>query len=333
LSDFKVLEANSATPGLLFETFVLNSLICKHFKKRCPNENLARKQTVDFISYLETISDNKFDLVKDTLYFAFPYSGNHEDILSFDARMGWFQKLGGKAEFCYIDQLTIETDSNKPTNLYSPSGELVEYLFIHYPNEWMIEDQGKEVISNDFVSTPGARPWDYILQLILEKKLVKLPPISSYIVQNKGLFAFMWSGVNSNSVDDETASMMKTLIPQTYCTFQEATITGLTRIWEKPIYGREGAGVVLTVDGNEAVNTYAADFDEDSEWYNNMLAVFQQDCSMPKLLFDDTDVTLMFTVYLSAEGNATGISCRASKGIGETAIDTNNGIWFPLSLK
>ena len=38
----------------------------------------------------------------------------------------------------------------------------------------------------------------------------------------------------------------------------------------------------------------------------------------------------MFTIYLSAQGRATGIGCRAS--IKGNAIDTKQGLWFPLSI-
>lgn len=332
LSDFKILEANSATPGLWFETFILNSLICKHFGQKCPNENLAEKQTADFVTYLNKISQDKFNLAKDTVYFSFPYSGQHEDILSFDARIGHFEKAGGKAKFCYTSEFVLETDPDKKQNLYSPTGELIKYLFVHYPNEWLIEDEGEEIVLNDSILTPNARPWDYILQLVLDKKLVKLPPISSDIIQNKGLFAFMWHGITNNYVDDDTAGMIQALIPETYCTYSEGHEAGISQIWEKPIYGREGAGVILTIDGEQIVNSNSPDI-EDKEWYQNMLAIFQRNCPMPHISFDDTDVTLMFTVYLSAEGSATGISCRASKGLGKTAINAENGVWFPISLK
>jgi glutathionylspermidine synthase len=331
LSDFKVIEANSATPGLWFETFELNQLVCDYFGKKCPNKDLAEVQSKDFVSYLNLITKNNFDKKKDTLYLSFPYSGNHEDILSFYARQGYLEKLGIKCKFIYTSQIVIETDPMKDTVMCDDNGNIIKFLFVHYPNEWLISEEGDEVVSNDLISEPSARPWDYILQMVLNKKIIKLPPASSDVIQNKGLLALMWQGVINNSIDTDTAEMIQTLIPPTFCFQKEAEEFGLNRFWEKPIYGREGAGVVLYQDGEVLVDTYSDDF-EDLEWYQNMPAIFQKDCPMPVIEYADTKLTLMFTVYLSAQGKATGISCRASKGLGETAIDSKNGIWYPISL-
>jgi glutathionylspermidine synthase len=332
LNDFKVLEANSATPGFWSETFVFNELIVNHLGCHCPNSGLGESHTEDFIAYLKT-SFPSYSHGKDFVYFSFPYVGEHEDILSFDARMGHFERLGGKAKFLYTEEFIIETDIAREVVLKDPNGSEVKYLFLHYPNEWLLEDKGElsSFANSDLMSIPAARPWDYFQQLVLEKKLYRIPPMSSEVIQNKAFYAFLWEGVHFDRFDPETQYLIKTLIPQTYCTYDEAKAQGLSRVWEKPIYGREGAGIILWDKDEVVVDTYNPSF-EDEVWYKDMLAVYQEDCPMPIHEFEDEFIVLMFTVYLSATGRATGIGCRAvpqSKG----AIDSKEGLWLPLHLE
>jgi glutathionylspermidine synthase len=329
LQDFKVLEANAATPGFWAETFVLNELIVNHLGKACPNHDFGRRQTQDWIDYLRQRTDYRHR--RDTLHFSFPFAGEHEDILSFDARMAYFQQLEGKAEFCYTEDFILETDPAQSTRLInSKTQEPVKYLFLHYPNEWLLEDRG-EILTDDALSAYAPiRPWDYLQELTLNQQLCRLPPIASDIIQNKAFFAFLWEGVHRQRFDFTTSEMIKDLIPPTYCSIEEAHEYEHFRVWEKPIYGREGAGVILWDGEHEVVNTYDPDF-EDNEWYQNMLAIFQADCPMPKYAFADAEIYLMFTVYLSALGKATGIGCRAVP-TAKHAIDARYGLWYPLSL-
>lgn len=328
-SDFKVLEANAATPGFWSETFVFNTLIAEHFGFQCPNKKSGQQQTQDFIDYLQK-SFPAYRHGRDVLYFSFPYAGAHEDILSFDARMGYFQELGGKAVFFYTEDFAIETDIAHEVTLKTPSGDGVKYLFLHYPNEWLIEDIGEITNDSGLNAIPAARPWDYLQQLELEGKLFRVPPIRSEIIQNKSFFAFLWDGVQSDRFDLETQREIETLIPQTYCTYDEAISSGLTQIWEKPIYGREGAGIILWEDGEKIVDTYDPGFNDD-DWYKSMLAIFQQHCPMPVHAYSDEEVSLMFTVYISATGQATGIGCRAIP-VSDRVIDAKKGLWIPLAV-
>ena len=331
LEDFKVLEANSATPGFWAETFVLNQLIAEKFGGECPNKKMGASHAGDFILYLRT-NFPEYVHGQDTVYFSFLYSGEHEDILSFDARMGHFEQLGGKAKFMYVEDMALETDDAKETGLFDREGNPVKYLFLHYPNEWLIEEHG-EVFTDESLNTiPAARPWDYLQEMVLGGRLFRVPPISSEIIQNKAFFAFLWSGVHLKRFDLETEKEIKALIPQTYCTIEEAREQELDLIWEKPIYGREGAGIILW-DSNleEVTSTYDLEFDDD-DWYQNMLAIFQENCPMPTKAYDDKELTLMFTVYLSDLGQATGIGCRAIAKP-SLAIDAKEGLWQPLMIK
>lgn len=328
-SDFKMLEANAATPGFWAETFVFNTLIVEHFGYQCPNKKSGEVQTQDFIQYLKK-SFPAYRHGKDVIYFSFPYAGAHEDILSFDARIGYFQQLGGKAQFLYTEDLVIETDIAEDVALKTPDGDAVQYLFLHYPNEWLVEDTGEITTTHNFSTIPAARPWDYLQQLVLERQLYRVPPIRSEIIQNKGFFAFLWEGVHSDRFDSETQHWIKSLIPQTYCTYEEAQSHHLGQVWEKPIYGREGAGIVLWQDNEAVIDTYDPAFDDEA-WYKNMLAVYQENCPMPTYSFEDESVLLMFTVYLSAEGRATGLGCRAVPE-SKRVIDARQGLWIPLAL-
>lgn len=329
LSDFKILEANSATPGFWAETFVLNQLIVNHLGHRCVNQELGAAQTQDFIAYLKA-SFPGYAHGRDIVYFSFPDAGAHEDIVSFDARIGHFEQLGGKARFLYTEDLILETDVAKQPVLLTNDAKKIRYLFLHYPNEWLLEDRGDIFTDDSLHSIAAARPWDYLQQLVLQNELFRVPPIRSEIIQNKAFYAFLWDGVQRQGFDPDTTQLIQALVPPTYCTPEEALSHGLNRIWEKPIYGREGAGIILWEDGHELVNTYDPNFDDD-DWYQNMLAVFQQDCPMPTHEFADQALTLMFTVYLSAQGRATGIGCRAVT-TSEQVIDSRHGLWYPLAI-
>jgi glutathionylspermidine synthase len=328
-SDFKIIEANSATPGFWAESFVMNQEICNHFNRKCPNERMGYNQTEDFINYLHKFVPT-FNLKKDIMYFVMPYYGNHEDMLSFDGRMAYFQEFGGICEFRYIEQLEFETDAALNTKLIDKeTGNEITYLFIHYPNELLLEDKGEIHEDESLFSIASARPWDYLNELIVSGRLQKLPPISSDIIQNKAFFAFLWEGVHEQRFEYDIIESIRDLIPETYCTYEEALSHNLSEFWEKPIYGREGAGVKKYINNQIVIDTYSPDVDDN--WYQNMLAVYQKHCDMPTKTLEDTDLTLMFTLYLSSLGRATAISCRASQK--DTAInDSENGLWYPVSL-
>jgi hypothetical protein len=78
------------------------------------------------------------------------------------------------------------------------------------------------------------------------------------------------------------------------------------------------------------IDTYDPSFD-DKDWYKNMLAVYQEDCPMPTYSFEDESLLLMFTVYLSSTGRATGIGCRAVPQ-SKRVIDAKQGLWIPVAL-
>lgn len=193
LNDFKILEANAATPGFWAETFVLNELIANHLGHRCINQGMGKLQTQDFIAYLKAAFPG-YAHGRNTVYFSFPDAGDHEDIVSFDARIGYFEQLGGKARFLYTEDLILETDVAHQPALLTAEGEKVKYLFLHYPNEWLLEDGGDIVTDDSLHTISAARPWDYLQQLVLENQLFRVPPIRSEIIQNKAFYAFLLRG-------------------------------------------------------------------------------------------------------------------------------------------
>ncbi|NJR71252.1 MAG: glutathionylspermidine synthase family protein [Synechococcales cyanobacterium CRU_2_2] len=331
---FKLLEVNAATPSFFWESFEGNRLLCDRFACCCPNSDLLIPHTQDLKDYVDRYSKHP----DKKLYFSFPYFGeNQEDILSFDLRCGAYQRQFGDqaAAFVYSDDLVfteqgvfVRTDQGQ---------ERVYNLFMHHPSEWAIADRG--IQRNDPAGLHTDTPWQTLTDLLLQNELNKFPPITADVLQNKAVLAFLYTQAvgdasasgGGSRLDSTTTASVLSIIPPTYFYFEDAQ-ESLQDFWEKPIYGREGAGVVrFNQAGEELFSTYAEKF-EDWDWYHDMNAVFQAHQEPPQLQYqgDGGSLDLMFTVYLSALGRPTGVGCRPT-ATGK-AVDTFEGLWLALGI-
>lgn len=322
---FKLLEVNAATPSFFWESFEGNRLLCDRFDTRCPNAEFLIPHTQDLKDYVDRYSKHP----DKPLYFSFPYYGeNNEDILSFDLRCGAYQQQYGKdsAAFVYSNDIIFAEDGAYIATEKGP--ERIYNLFMHHPSEWAIDDAGQK--HNDPAGMISETPWQTMTDLLLQEKLNKFPPITADLLQNKAVLAFLYGQAVENCLDDRAKTNILSIIPPTYFYFEDAQ-THLEQFWEKPIYGREGAGVVrFNQAGDEVFSTYADEF-EDWDWYNNMNAVFQEHQEPPKLDYRGGTMDLMFTVYMSPLGRATGISCRPTPT--GKAVDTLEGLWLALGVQ
>jgi glutathionylspermidine synthase len=334
LEDFKVLEVNSATPSFWWETFVGNQAICEYFNKTCPNIGLGLEHMHSMNQYVKTLPSYS---THDPWYFCIPYLEEErnqfsEDTLNMNARMGFLEQLGVQTRFRYIEDLIFETDLSKSECLIDvQTGDMVKNLFLHYPSEWLIDEEGELYKGANIGEQGVVRPWDYFNNLILGNQLCKLPPIMADTIQNKGLLAFLWEASQEYRFDDTTTNLINTHFLPTYC-FQDDAEEYLHDYWEKPVYGREGAGIKRFKNGSEIYSSWMPESEVAlHDYYLSMHAIYQEHSTLPTLKFSDATLSLMFTVYVDAYGRATGVGLRASSD--SECINAYNGLWYPLCVE
>jgi glutathionylspermidine synthase len=354
----KVIEWNSETPSFMWESGSGQNLITDALGGISPNlhgRDWSLQMGRDFTTYVEAICKaRKIDPSKTPLYFSYPgdeASGFvHEDNLSFFERIGQYETASGyPARFRFFQDLILDADGLVEGMFDAVDGDPVKLLFSHFPYEMLIEEDGiiafaqfPELVGE---SISPARYWDYFLQAILEKKVTKLPGTQAAYAQNKGFYAFLYESMLEGKWDEgdgEIANIIRTHLLPTFCTPEFAHEFGMwlgQRFYEKPIYGREGAGIYAfdTHPSDPEQFTMVMDtFKHDGEvdaWYEDQPAIYQHAGELPEIQYTDGKLTLMFTVYVSALGQGCLLGCRGHAQSELTAINPESGIWVPLAIQ
>ncbi|MGL4757973.1 MAG: glutathionylspermidine synthase family protein [Patescibacteria group bacterium] len=354
----RAIEWNAETPSFMWESGSGGNLIAEALGKVSPNlvgKDWTREMGRDFAAYVDAVASSRgLDLKKTPLFFSYPGDEAndfvHEDNLSFYERIAQYESAtGNPVRFRYFQDLILDADEQMEGMLDAQDGERVQLLFSHFPYEMLVQEEG-EIVMSDFPELIGtginpARYWDYLVKAILDKTVTKVPGTQAAYAQNKAFYAFLWESMKAGNWDPspEIKEIIQTHLLPTYCTPEEAHANGdwLGQVYfEKPVYGREGAGIyAYRVDSENPekfemiLDTYKDQSEEMNQWYETQDAIYQQEGSLPVVQYLDGQLTLMFTIYVSATGQGCLLGCRAHASEELTAINPESGIWVPLSIK
>ncbi len=354
----KAIEWNCETPSFMWESGSGQNLITDALGGKSPNlhgKDWTLQMGRDFTQYIEAICKaRKIDPRTTPLYFAYPGDESngfvHEDNLSFFERMGQYESASGyPAKFRFFQDLILDADEIVKGMFDAQDNKMVKLLFSHLPYEMLIAENGiialaqfPELIGE---SISPARYWDYLVKAILDKTVTKVPGTQAAYAQSKAFYAFLYESMLEgkwNEGSGEIADIIRTHLLPTACTPEFLHQYGLwldKQVFEKPVYGREGAGIyAYKVDSQDpekfemVLDTFKQDPEVD-EWYEDQNAIYQHEGELPKVKYEDGELTLMFTVYVSALGQGCLIGCRAHANSELTAINPESGIWVPLEIK
>jgi glutathionylspermidine synthase len=354
----KAIEWNSETPSFMWESGSGQNLITNALGGTSPNlidRDWSLQMGLDFTKYIEAICKaRKINPSKTNLFFSYPGDADnnfiHEDNLSFYERMAQYEKASGNpTSFRFFQDLILDADEIVKGMIDAQSGEEVKLLFSHFPYEMLIEENGVIAIAQypELVgeSISPARYWDYLVKAILDKTITKVPGTQAAYVQSKAFYAFLYESMLDGKWDEgngEIAKIIKTHLLPTSCTpefLHDHNLWCGQRIFEKPVYGREGAGIyAYDTDSTDpekfelVLDTFKQE-EEIDKWYEDQNAIYQHAGELPKVHYLDGELTLMFTIYVSALGQGCLIGCRAHAQHELTAINPESGIWVPLAIQ
>jgi glutathionylspermidine synthase len=228
-----------------------------------------------------------------TVHFAHSKDPSGEDMMNTMLMMDTCQQAGWSTRSMFMEQVSKGSDGR----FYDQHGEHIDVIFKLYPWDWMVQEDFAQACFND-MGRVGGTLW--------------IEPPYKMLWSNKALFAILWE-----HFQDDPRS--KWLLP-TY--FENEKPASLTRYARKPIFSREGWGVVLEDDGrviqDETTNMYG------KEGY------IVQELSLPAT-FEAGDGTVMHAVpgLWVVDGQAAGVGIREDKG----PVTTFFSVFAPHSIE
>ncbi|MFP3389954.1 glutathionylspermidine synthase family protein [Brevibacillus sp. SIMBA_040] len=221
----KMLECNSDTPTGIVEAFYVNGRACRFFGQEDPNTGMEAHLTCAFAGAL--VDYQRRGYWTEHIWFS-SLDWHEED-------KGTTQYLlsvsGLPARFAALEQLRVWEN-----RLYVKQGDEllpVDVLYRLHALEKLATEQDED----------GYPTGEHVLSLIAERKLAIINPPSAFLIQTKALQALIWNLHESNQffTPEEQDSIEKYMLP----TYFENRFEESTDYVTKPIFGREGGGVVI----------------------------------------------------------------------------------------
>ncbi|CCQ92299.1 Glutathionylspermidine synthase [[Clostridium] ultunense Esp] len=304
--DFKCLELNADTPTFIKETHWINGLVCKEFGLQDPNrEEEGRVRSAVTQAILEAMRSIKKPYIVFTA---------HEESIEDRETTRYLQRLIPlPSRFIPLHRLEII----RGIGLFDPEGRKIDLLYRQtYPLEHLISDQGEN----------GEEIGRWMMDLVLERKLVLINPPSAFLLQNKAVLAAIWGlheEKNPFFTEEEHEWIKRHFLP-TYLE-PDHFLREKKSYVKKPAFGREG-------DTVEIYNGEGALESEDShKSYREYLPVYQEYVSLPKVHFctieGEKEGHLLIGCFL-IQGEPGAIGLRVGN-----RITDNLSYFLPIGLK
>jgi glutathionylspermidine synthase len=246
----KMLECNSDTPTGIVEAFYVNGRACRFFGRKDPNEGMHQQIAPAFSRMLACYRSQGYQT--EQIWFS-SLDWHEEDRGTTNYLM---RQSGLAAEFAPLEQLRVWED-----RLYVQNEEGLQHVDVLYRLH-ALEKLAEEKDEDGYPT--GA----HVLQLIAEQKLAIINPPSAFLIQTKALQALIWNLHEAGEFfsSEEHESIARYMLP----TYFENRFIGVDDYVTKPIFGREGGGVIL-YDANGTV----MDRDQE-EFYWEQPMIFQK---------------------------------------------------------
>lgn len=221
----KMLECNSDTPTGIVEAFCVNEHACRFFGVKNPNEGMAAQIAAAFRGIIRAYR-RQGQAVRHIWFSSLDW---HEEDKG--TTLYLMRQSGLPARFAPLEKLRVWEDG-----LYVLDGERL------HPVDVLYRLHALEKLAEE-TDTDGYPTGAHVLRLIAERKLAVINPPSAFLIQTKALQALIWSLHESGEFfsPDEQECIAAHMLP----TYFENRFRGTEAYVSKPIFGREGGGVVL----------------------------------------------------------------------------------------
>ncbi|WP_236035281.1 glutathionylspermidine synthase family protein [Alkalihalobacterium elongatum] len=256
----KMIEFNSDTPTFIRELFEVNGLVAEQFGMNDPNEGEAE--------YLgKALRNSIFHCAKQIGLTGHPYvvfTAHEEDIEDRETMMFLLKTAQIKgATFVPLNQLQVDAGKG----VYDGAGNKIDILYRHtYPLEALLED----VAVDEFPIGIEC------MNLVLQRKVGMLNPVSAFLMQSKAVMAGIW-GLHEHESPFFTKhehEMIDRYFLPTYLD-EDPFMEKNERYVEKPAFGREGDTVVVRENG-KTLHT------PKQTTYHHYIKIYQKYVELPK---------------------------------------------------
>lgn len=258
----KMLECNSDTPTGIVEAFYVNGRVCRHFHREDPNDGMEEQLGTAFSKVIEAYQEQGYET--DSVWFS-SLDWHEEDK---GTTLYLLNQSGLSARFASLEQLRVWQD-----RLYVLEKEQllpVDVLYRLHALEKLAEERDAD----------GYPTGEHVLGLIAKKKLAIINPPSAFLIQTKALQALIWNLHEANQffTEEEHAIIEAYMLP----TYFENRFAGKEDYVTKPIFGREGGGVMLfAADGTLQEK-------DQEEFYWEQPMIYQKRVELPEITVQTT---------------------------------------------
>lgn len=303
-SGVKMLEFNADTPTFIVECFKINGEVCSEFDYRNPNENQERLLASGITkAVLESGKAHESPNVV--------FTAHRDHMEDWNTTMYLSQLCNVPNQIIPISELRI-TDGA----LLDSAGIPIDVLYRQtYPLEHLLEDRDPN--SGDLVGVE-------LLQLVKDRKLSIVNPVSAFLLQPKSIQCLVWGLAEQEGFYTvEERDWIKTYMVPTY--LEADGFSGSAAYVQKPSFGREGDTVTIW-DTHSKV-----DVQNPFQTYHNELPVYQSYVPLPVVSLETEkgieELSMVFGSFLIA-GKPSSIGIRAGG-----KITGNESYYLPVGIK
>ncbi|WP_336770043.1 glutathionylspermidine synthase family protein [Bacillus bombysepticus] len=301
---WKLIEINSDTPFLIKECFWANNVAATQTGMKSCNEgmdsHLSKVITEAIYEGLEEL-----DLQDGNVIF----STNDEYIESWYTASYLRELSMYPSRLVPLQKLTITPGEA----LYDENGEKVDVLIRHtYPIEFLMDDIDKD--SHEKIGLS-------LLELVQQRKLVIINPMSAFLMQNKANLVVIWGLMEQGEYfDEKEQEIIKKHFLPTYLEADKFEETNQSYV-KKPCFGREGNTVTIYDDSQETSLNHD---------YNDFQYLYQKYAPMPKREFNTgnefEEFSMLFGSFVVGD-SPSAIGLRAGG-----KITQNNDHFVPIYI-
>lgn len=261
---YKVLEINSDTPTFIKELFLMNGEVCQEFQRLNPNDNEEERlgravKNAIFESY-QALDKKEFPNIVFT---------SHDENFEDKQTVLYLKEICKlPAQYVPLDKLQIIEGEA----LLDEEGRRIDVLYRQtFPIESLILDKD---------GATGANVGLQLLELVRQKKLCIINPLSAFLLQSKAVQAIIW-GLHEQNSEYFTSEEHQWIGEYFLATYLEAApfLAAGKKFVEKPTFGREGDSVKIYAPSGEKVE------EDPNNSYVDYVQVYQEYIDLPKIVF------------------------------------------------
>jgi glutathionylspermidine synthase len=281
-----LLECNAEVATFVVETFKVNGLVANHFGREDPNWNSESILQQELNGYLQHTAQVCLGKAPEDCNIVFSAIGSDPE----DAGTAkYLQSLSAyPARFCPIELIEIDEHC-----VYDDQNRPIDIIYRIYPTEWMLEDL-------DPLS--GARLWSYLEPLLFRRQVALINPISSMLLQNKALLAFITELAEHRWDEALTEIVHRHFLPcYSSPDFLDSSYVG------KPTFGREGSEIEIVHNGKSRLYN-------PSKSYASFPKIYQKFVELPQIALENQIYALQYSCFL-INGKPTGVAVRVDRDV------------------